>query len=216
MVAQGAETVMVTTRVSARRDSGFSRETKSMAEHDITRLIEAAGHGDSSAYGQLFTRVYAELKPLARHQLRGMRGATLDTTGLVHDAYLKMTCSDTLSLRGRRHFFALAAKAMRQIVIDHLRARAADKRGGVGVSEVTLDDAPGMAVTHVAPDRLLQLDNALADLESSSPRLSRLIEMRFFAGMPLAEIAELEGVTERTLNRDWRLARAEIYAALYL
>jgi RNA polymerase sigma factor (TIGR02999 family) len=118
-------------------------------------------------------------------------------------------------LRSRKHFFALAAKAMRQIVIDHARARIAAKRGGGEVQAVPLDMVAEPDAMQWAPDRLLQLDRALGELEARMPRLSSLIEMRFFGGMELSEIAALEEVSERTLNRDWRRARAELYSALY-
>jgi RNA polymerase sigma factor (TIGR02999 family) len=182
---------------------------------DITGRIEAAGRGDVAAYRQLFEQVYAELKLLARRQLRGAASATLDTTGLVHDAYLKLSGTQALGLESRRHFFALAAKAMRQIVIDHARARVTDKRGGVGAQHLSLDDAHEPTAGQIAPDSLLQLDAALGELEQRMPRLSELIELRFFAGMELGEIAALQGVSERTVNRDWRRARAELYAAIY-
>jgi RNA polymerase sigma factor (TIGR02999 family) len=182
---------------------------------DVTRLVEAAGRGDQAAYRQLFERVYAELKLLARRQLRGAVSPTLDTTGLVHDAYLKLSGTEALGLESRRHFFALAARAMRQIVIDHARARIAAKRGGGEVRHLSLDDVHEPSAVQIAPDRLLQLDSALGELEKRMPRLSELIEMRLFAGMELSEIATLQGVSERTLHRDWRRARAELYAAIY-
>jgi RNA polymerase sigma factor (TIGR02999 family) len=184
-------------------------------DETITALIESAVDGDAASYERLFTRVYAELKLLARRQLRAGANPTLDTTSLVHDAYLKLARPETLALQSRRHFFALAAKAMRQIVIDHARARAAAKRGAGEVRVVPREDAAELAGTHVGPDRLLQLDRALSELERRMPRLSSLIEMRLFGGMELAEIAALQEVSERTLNRDWRRARAELYAALY-
>ncbi|HET6632943.1 MAG TPA: ECF-type sigma factor [Rhodanobacteraceae bacterium] len=181
---------------------------------DITELVRAAGRGESNALDQLFARVYDELKRIARKQLRGGRSPTLDTTGLVHDAYLKLACPEELDLQSRRHFFALAAKAMRQIVIDHARARSADKRGG-GVAPLALDAVAEVSAAEMAPDQLLQLDRALTRLEDEQPRLSALIEMRFFAGLELTDIAAMQEVSERTLNRDWRRARAELYAALY-
>ena len=184
-------------------------------DETITALIESAADGDGASYDRLFTRVYAELKLLARRQLRASANPTLDTTSLVHDVYLKLAQPETLVLRNRKHFFALTAKAMRQIVIDHARARAAAKRGAGQVQAVPLEDVAEVAAAHVAPDRLLQLDRALSDLESRMPRLSGLVEMRLFGGMELSEIAALQEVSERTLNRDWRRARAELYAALY-
>jgi RNA polymerase sigma factor (TIGR02999 family) len=182
---------------------------------DITRWIQAASRGDADAHERLFEHVYAELKLLARRQLRGAASPTLDTTGLVHDAYLKLAGAQTLGVDSRRHFFALAAKAMRQIVIDHVRAHVAAKRGGAEARHVPLDEAHEPGAAQVSPDSLLQLDAALGDMEQRLPRLAELIELRFFAGMELGEIAALQGVSERTVNRDWRRARAELYAAIY-
>lgn len=184
-------------------------------DETVTALIESAAAGDAASHERLFTHVYAELKLLARRQLRSSANPTLDTTSLVHDVYLKLAQPETLALRNRKHFFALAAKAMRQVVIDHARARAAAKRGAGEARMVPLDDVADLAATHVAPDHLLQLDRALDDLENRMPRLSALIEMRLFGGMELSEIAALQEVSERTLNRDWRRARAELYSALY-
>jgi RNA polymerase sigma factor (TIGR02999 family) len=181
---------------------------------DTTELVQAVGRGEAAAFDALFARVYGELKRVARRQLRSSRSATIDTTGLVHDAYLKLACPDGLDLQSRRHFFALAARAMRQIVIDHARARMAGKRGG-GAVAVPLEATVEPAAADMAPDQLLQLDRALARLESEQPRLVALIELRFFAGLELAQIAAMQDVSERTLNRDWRRARAELYAALY-
>lgn len=182
---------------------------------DITELIAASRGGDSAAYGRLFTRLYGELKLLARRQLRGAASPTLNTTGLVHDVWLKLSCPQSLTLESRKHFFALASKAMRQIVIDHARARLAGKRGGGAAQDVSLESVAELDAAQIGPDRLVQLDAALRDLEARTPRLAALIEMRFFGGMELGEIAALQGVSERTLNRDWRRARAELYAALY-
>jgi RNA polymerase sigma factor (TIGR02999 family) len=182
---------------------------------DITALVQSAGSGDAAARDALFTLLYDELKRIARKQLRGSASPTLDTTGLVHDAYLKLVAPADLNLQGRRHFFVLAAKAMRQIVIDHARARAAGKRGGGSVQAVTLNEAMDQPAQEVAPDKLLELDRALTTLEASQPRLSSLIELRFFTGLDLAEIAAMQEVSERTLNRDWRRARAELYAVMY-
>ena len=182
---------------------------------DVTALIEAAGGGDSSALRSLFTRVYAELKKLARQQLAIAHGHTLNTTGLVHEAYLKLAQPEGRNLQGRAHFFALAAKAMRQIVIDHARARITDKRGGAGLQVVTLDAAADVADAELAPDDLLRLDHALNKLASEEPRLAELVEQRFFAGMSVSDIALMRSVSERTLNRDWRRAKAHLHATLY-
>lgn len=181
---------------------------------DITNLIEAASRGDTIARDALFAHVYGELKQLARHQLAAGAHSTLDTTGLVHEAYLKLAQSDVSDLQGRRHFFALAAKAMRQIVIDHARARAADKRGAQ-LERVDLDEARGVADGALGPDDLLLLDHALKGLELEDPRLVRLVELRYFAGLPFSDIATLQDVSTRTVERDWRRAKAQLHTALY-
>jgi RNA polymerase sigma factor (TIGR02999 family) len=182
---------------------------------DVTALIEAAGSGDRAALTALFARVYDELKMLARKQLSAAAGHTLNTTGLVHEAYLKLAQPEGRGLLNRVHFFALAAKAMRQIVIDHARARIAVKRGGENLHVVDIDEAGGVADREMDADGLLNLDRALTHLESEEPRLADLVELRFFAGLSIGDIAILRDVSERTLNRDWRRAKAQLYAVLH-
>jgi len=182
---------------------------------DVTALIDAAGSGDATALKTLFAKVYDELKVLARKQLAASSSATLNTTGLVHEAYLKLAQPGGHELRNRVHFFALAAKAMRQIVIDRARARIADKRGGVHLMVVDLAEAAEIVDAELGPDELLRLDRALTDLASEEPRLADLVELRFFAGLEIGEIAALHDVSARTLNRDWRRAKAQLHAALY-
>lgn len=185
-----------------------------MAE-DITDLVRAVDAGEPDAFERLYSLVYHELKLIARKQLRGNDSPTFDTTGLVHDAYLKLSHPEELDLHSRKHFFALAARAMRQIVVDHARARIANKRGGGEAKVLPMDSLGELNGAEIAPDRMLLVDAALVDMAVHQPRLSALIEMRLFGGMELREIAELEQVSERTLNRDWRRARAELYAAIY-
>lgn len=186
-----------------------------MAADDVAALIEAAETGDDAAVKALFAHVYDELKVLARKQLAASAGHTLNTTGLVHEAYIKLAQPGGHDLRGRVHFFALAAKAMRQIVIDRARARVADKRGGAQLQIVDLAEAADIVEAELGPDELLRLDRALTDLANDEPRLADLVELRFFAGLEIAEIATLHGVSDRTLNRDWRRAKAQLHAALY-
>lgn len=181
----------------------------------ITSLIELAGRGEETALRRLFQRVYNELKLLARKERRRIAANTLNTTGLVHEAYLKLAGAEKFEPDSRHHFFALAAKAMRQIVIDHARASVCDKRGGAGLAIVDLDAAVDVRDGACDPETLLRLHEALARFEVDDPRLVQLVELRFFAGLPLEEIAELLQASERTLNRDWRRARAQLFAALY-
>jgi len=182
---------------------------------EVTALIEAANGGDAKAQHALFARVYAELKQVARKQLAASAGHSINTTGLVHEAYLKLAQPEGRALQGRVHFFALAAKAMRQIVIDQARARLSEKRGGGDLELVTLDAAADVSGDGFDLDELLRVNRALDVLESDEPRLAQLVEMRFFAGLGLDEIAALLAVSPRTVDRDWRRAKAQLYAALH-
>lgn len=174
---------------------------------EITQLLAAVREGDRGALDTVFDRLYGELKRLARAQLRfGRTAMSLDTSALVHEAYLKLVKSERLSLADRGHFFALAAKAMRQILIgnaEHLRRL---KRGG-GVEALPLDDQVAAPAVWQA-EQLLAVDVALAELEQLSPRLARIVELRFFVGLNESEIGELLAQSERTVRRDWRKARA--------
>ena len=186
-----------------------------MSTSDVTGLLDAANCGDVAALEAAFAQVYAELKQLARKQLNASSASTLNTTGLLHEAYLKLARSDRRDIHSRAHFFALAAKAMRQIVIDHARARLTEKRGGTYAQLVELDAASDIISSEFGPDELLRLEHALRQLEAEEPRLANLINLRFFAGLDTAEIASLQALNERTIARDWRRARALLYDALY-
>ncbi len=182
---------------------------------DITGRLGTADAGNEAAVRTLFARVYDELKLLARKQLASQSGATLNTTGLVHEAYLKLAQPEARTLHNRVHFFALAAKAMRQIVIDRARARSAEKRGGARLELVEIDAAADLANAGLPAVELLRLDQALTQLEGEEPRLAHLVELRFFAGLDVGEIALLQTLSERTVNRDWRRAKAYLYEALH-
>jgi RNA polymerase sigma factor (TIGR02999 family) len=175
---------------------------------DITELVRAAGDGDRGALKTLFDAVYDELKRLAHRQLAASPNPTINTTALVHETYLKLTRPDTLKLNDRGHFFATAAKAMRQIVVDQARRRLAAKRGAA-VLPVTLDERTVADATE--PLQLAHLDDALAGLEQLDPRLAELVELRFFAGLSVEQVAELREVAPRTVIRDWRRARAYLF-----
>ncbi|HET6546441.1 MAG TPA: ECF-type sigma factor [Rhodanobacteraceae bacterium] len=182
---------------------------------DVTALIEAANGGDAEALRALFARVYDELKLLARRQLADSAGNTLNTTGLVHEVYLKLAQPVDRNLHDRRHFFALAAKAMRQIVIDRARARLAEKRGGPGLCVVGLHEALDVAAPELASEELLRLDGVLARMEAEQPQLAELVELRFFAGLDVADIAIIQSLSERTVVRNWRRAKVRLYGALH-
>jgi RNA polymerase sigma factor (TIGR02999 family) len=154
--------------------------------------------------------VYDELHAMARRHMRGERpDHTLQTTALIHEAYLKLASGGAMSATSRAHFLAIAARAMRQVLVDYARRRKATKRGG-GVISVTLGDEAGPADT--SADDLLALDDALKELD---PRQRQVIECRFFGGMEEKDIAEVLGVSERTVRRDWVKARAWLYRSLY-
>lgn len=179
---------------------------------DITRLLESCRDGDEAARAQLFTLVYAQLKQVARRlNRRASRDSTLSTTVLVHETFARLAGPVALNAATREHFFALCARAMRQIVIDHARRRAAGKRGGIGAS-VALEE--GDMPNSDDPTVLIALDQALKSLDARDPRLVRLVELRAFAGLSVEEITELLGVTVRTVQRDWLRARVWIDAAL--
>ena len=179
---------------------------------DVTRLLIAWREGDAKARAELFTVLYQELRALAHTQLRRRRPQqSLATTGLVHETYLKLANQSRLDLRDRGHFMALAARAMRQIVVDYARPRAAGKRGGGAVAEV-FDERK--AAADVPTVDILALDEALSRLEGLEPSLSRIVEMRFFAGFSVEETADILGLSERTVKRNWRKARAFLYAEL--
>ena len=178
---------------------------------EITALLRAVERGDAEASGRLYEAVYGELRKIARAQLRRANVAeTLSTTALVHEAYLKLAGGDWTT-RDRYHFYALTAQAMRRVLLDHAKARLRAKRGGGG-RPVTIDD-----LELGAPERaeeLIALDGALERLAASDPELERLVEWRFFAGLSVEEIARLWGVSDRTVKRHWRLARAFLFREL--
>ena len=177
----------------------------------LTRTLTDARRGDKEAADALFSQVYDELRAVARRQLGRRRSETLDTAGLVHEAYLRMVDVDGLSFEDRAHFLSYAGAAMRTILVDHARARAAAKRGG-GVRAATLDEE--MTPAERQAEQLWFIGKALDELEDMAPRLARVVECRFFAGMTDPETAAALGVSDRTVRRDWTKARACLHAAL--
>jgi RNA polymerase sigma-70 factor, ECF subfamily len=178
------------------------------SEH-VTQLLYDWGRGDRAALEELLPIVYPELRKLAGKHLRSERaGHTLQPTELIHEAYLRLVEQQTPRFEGRAHFYGVAARLMRQILVDHARARLAGKRGG-DRRKVSLDDAPPVfADEHGAG--LLALDEALGRLEALDPRKCRVVEMRSFGGMSAEETARALGVSVPTVKRDLRLARAWI------
>jgi RNA polymerase sigma factor (TIGR02999 family) len=172
---------------------------------EVNRLLSAYGRGDRSALDRLIPAVYAELRRIARAQLAGEGERPLDTTGLVHEAYIRLADADALSIENRSHFLSIAARAMRRILIDEARRRTAQKRGGVQ-SPVTIQ-SEALAVA-VREEDLLALDQALERLSELSPQQGRVVECRVFAGMTIPETAEALRVSSSTVKREWSLARA--------
>ncbi|HSX60112.1 MAG TPA: ECF-type sigma factor [Tahibacter sp.] len=179
---------------------------------DVTELIAQARAGDAAASGRLFNEVYGDLRALAARQVVRMR-ADMRATSLVHEAWFRLAKPESLALKDREHFFAVAARAMRQLVIDHARQRVAGKRGG-GAIAAELDSQIADAGDNGRDQELLALDQALRQLEALDPHLAALVEMRFFGGLELAEISTLTARSERSLKRDWRKARAFLHQQL--
>lgn len=180
------------------------------AHHDITALIHSLEEGERTAFDRLLERVYPELRKIAHAKMRGQRaGHTLNTTGLVHEAYLKLVRYQDVNWKGRAHFFGAAAQTMRRILVDHARAKKAQKRKG---EHVTLSQAGG--AHDVSLDRLIEIDDALTRLAEEHPRWARVVECRYFAGLTIKETAEVLGVSHGTVSNDWRMARAWLKRAL--
>lgn len=177
---------------------------------DVTELLAAWRDGDREAIRELMPLVYDELRALARRQAAG-GSETLRTTALVHETYLKLARHSRLAVQDRRHFFALAARAMRQLVVDHARRRTAAKRGGAA-GALPLDDAHIPLQARAA--EIVALDAALDRLASLDDSLSRVVELRFFAGLSVEETADVLGCSPRTVKREWRKARALLHADL--
>ena len=173
---------------------------------EVTALLAQVGSRGPAAIDRLMSILYDELRRIASRQLRKERpDHTLETTALVHEAYVKLVGLDRISWQNRAHFLAVASQAMRRVLVDHAVSRRAQKRGGVR-RKVPLDDvAPG----HAQPvETLVALDTALHRLEQIDPRLSRVVECRYFGGMSVEEAAEALQVSPATIKRDWSVARA--------
>ena len=178
----------------------------------VTALLERARLGDRDALSALLPLVYDELRRLARGQMRRERpGQTLSSTGLVHEAWLRLSASNQLAPQNRAHFLAIAANAMRQILVERARARHAAKRGGHR-QKVTLDDA---SLSTNAPDVVvLAVDTALERLAALDPEQARLVELRYFGGLSLDEAAQALDLSAATVSREWSMARAWLYRRL--
>ncbi len=178
----------------------------------VTQLLGRWRNGDRQALDSLIPLVYKELRRIAQHYLRNERpGHTLQSTALVHEAYVRMIQQDLPDWQNRAHFFAVAAQLMRQILVDHARAYRADKRGG-GVCNVALDEAEEDAL-QVDVD-ILALDDALKTLSAMDPQQGEVVELRFFGGLSIEDTAEVLGISSSTVKRDWITARAWLHREL--
>jgi RNA polymerase sigma factor (TIGR02999 family) len=179
---------------------------------ETTQLLRAWASGDRGALEQLTPRVYDELRRIAGHFMQDERpGRTIQTTALVHEAYLKLIDVTNVDWQHRAHFFAVSAQIMRHILLDRARRRVAAKRGG-GTPRVNLDEVPDIGSGRAR--ELIALDDALNALAKVDPRKARVVELRFFGGLSVEETAEVLKVSCDTVKRDWRLARAWLLAEL--
>lgn len=183
-----------------------------MTQADVTTLLDRAGQGDRVATAELFPLVYDELRRLSEQFLAGEAvGHTLQPTALVHEAYLRLVGPVETTWENRRHFFGAAARAIRRILTDHARSKHRIKRGGEQ-KRISLDDVdPSVGASEVD---LLGLDEALRQLSEIDPQKANLVELKFYGGLSVEEIAKSLGVSESTVAREWRFARAWLHRAL--
>jgi RNA polymerase sigma factor (TIGR02999 family) len=178
----------------------------------VTELLHRTADGSKDAEAALIAVVYSELRQIARRLMRGeAANHTLQPTALVHEAYLRLAQPKGVAFNDRTHFFAVAATVMRRILVDYARAKRADKRGGGERSAV---DLLGPSINLDEPERVLAIDVALNRLSQLDERQARIVELRFFAGMTIDEIAEALEISPSTVKREWQLARAWLYGEL--
>jgi len=182
----------------------------------VTTLLARLREGDDEAAGNLFEHVYTELRRRARGQRKRWKGdPSLQTTALAHEAYLKLVGPKEQSWENRSHFFAVAATAMRQILLNEVRQKRAQKRGGdapvLSLEELREEMGRDVALTEERAEVLVVLEEALGQLEEERPRAARVVECRFFGGMTIEETAEALGVSGSTVSRDWKMARTWLY-----
>ena len=179
---------------------------------DVSQLLLAWRNGDQEAVNQLMPLVYDELRRLAGGYLRRERvGHTLQTTALVHEAYLRLVDQTRADWQNRAQFFGVAAQLMRRILVDHARTQQAAKRGS-GALKLSLNEVVGRAKEKAA--EVIALDDALAELQTLDPQQSRIVELRYFAGLSIAETAEVLGISPATVKREWNMAKAWLYNQL--
>lgn len=182
-------------------------------KNNITELLIDARTGNEQAFDQLFPLVYDQLRAVAGRQLAGERsGHTLQKTSLVHEVYIKLIDQTRIEWQDRTHFYAIAARAMRQILVDYARKKKARKRGGKHHHRITLDEDQIDIDNHA--QELLEINDLIDKIAKFDKRKSRVVEMRFFGGMTIREIAELLDVSTRTVDRDWLKARTWLHKEL--
>ena len=190
----------------------FVRMSGAMAQENVTHLLIEMRAGKADAMTRLMPLVYRELRRLAAHYMRGERpDHTLQPTALVHEAYLRLVGQPDRNWQNRGHFFAIAAQAMRAILVDYARANVAEKRGG-GRVHVELEDA--LTLKAYEPRHLLALDEVLERLKQIDPRASKVVELRWFVGLDVSEVGQVMGISEKTVRRDWNFAKAWLQAEL--
>ena len=171
---------------------------------DVTQLLIRVEKGEDGAFDRLLAEVYPAMRKMAHAQLRDQRkGITLNATGLVHEAYLRLVKYPDVDWQGRAHFFGAASQTMRRIIVDHARSRAAQKRSGEKVGLTNHDIADG-----VQPEHLIEIDDALQRLARIRPRWVKVVECRYFGGLNIKETAAALGISHGTVSNDWQMARA--------
>lgn len=182
------------------------------AQTGITQLLVEASNGEQAALDALLPLVYQELRRLAEHYLRQERADhTLQATALVHEAYLRLVDQTSISWQNRAHFFSVAAQVMRHVLVDHARSRNTEKRSG-GLTKLSLEEAVNFFDEHDV--NLVALDEALKELAQMDAQQSRIVELRFFGGLTIEEIAEVLKITPGAVRYDWRIAKAWLHRAL--
>lgn len=183
------------------------------SQQEVTQLLVEWGGGNESALAELMPLVYAELRRMAaRHMGLQNAGHTLQPTALINEAFIRLARGSPKRWKNRAHFYAVAAKSMRHILVDHARAHQTERRGGRGYQAVTLDEAIVISSERLA--EIIALDDALTDLSKLSPRQSQVVEMRYFGGLSVEEAAAALKVSPETVMRDWRAAKSWLYRQL--
>lgn len=182
------------------------------SDHSVTNLLERWNSGDNEALDELMPLIYEQLRKMARRYMNQQNpGHTLQTTALIHEAYLRMFKQKEKHFENRAHFFGVAAQAMRHILVDYARSRQTEKRGG-GARPISLDEAA--LVTDERAAELVAFDDALKELETLSKRQSRVVELRYFGGLSVEETAKVLNISADTVMRDWSMAKTWLHRAL--